>query len=145
MTVALAAAIYLNFFTHHWLWDARYGLFAATLAVFGRTRIWFTVDAALRWMPLLVAALLTSIFLWIAENVGTLTGTWIYPHQATAGWRPVTLHKMGAWYLLLVISFVLVTLVHRPRGLDAGRGAGGRPADAAGVAFDWPSRSGPVR
>jgi uncharacterized membrane protein YoaT (DUF817 family) len=26
----------------------------------------------------------------------------------------VTLHKMGAWYLLLVISFVLVTLVHRP-------------------------------
>jgi uncharacterized membrane protein YoaT (DUF817 family) len=119
-TVSLAAAIYLNFFTHHWLWDARYGLFAATLAVYGRTRIWFTVDAAPRWMPLLVAALLTSIFLWIAENVGTLTGTWIYPHQAGAGWRPVTLHKMGAWYLLLVISFVLVTLVHRPRGLDAG-------------------------
>ena len=124
LTVALAAAIYLNFFTHHWLWDARYGLFAATLAVYGRTRIWFTVDAALRWMPLLVAALLTSVFLWIAENVGTLTGTWIYPHQAGAGWRPVTLHKMGAWYLLLVVSFVLVTLVHRPRGLAS------RPAAA---------------
>jgi uncharacterized membrane protein YoaT (DUF817 family) len=117
-TVALAAAIYVNFFTHHWVWDARYLLFAASLAVYGRTRVYFTIDTVPRWMPLLVAAFLTSIFLWIAENVGTLTGTWIYPNQTGAGWRPVTLHKMGAWYLLLIISFVLVTLVHRPRELD---------------------------
>jgi uncharacterized membrane protein YoaT (DUF817 family) len=117
-TVALAAAIYVNFFTHHWVWDARYLLFAASLAVYGRTRVYFTIDTVPRWMPLLVAAFLTSIFLWIAENVGTLTGTWIYPNKTGAGWRLVTLHKMGAWYLLLIISFVLVTLVHRPRELD---------------------------
>jgi uncharacterized membrane protein YoaT (DUF817 family) len=93
----------------------RYVLFAAAFAIYGRTRIYFTIDAAPRWMPLLLAAFLTSIFLWIAENVGTLTGTWLYPTQSLSGWRPVTLHKMGAWFLLLIISFVLVTLVHRPR------------------------------
>ena len=114
-TVALAAAIYVNFFTHHYLFDMRYVLFAAAFAIYGRTRIYFTIDAAPRWMPLLLAAFLTSIFLWIAENVGTLTGTWLYPTQSLSGWRPVTLHKMGAWFLLLIISFVLVTLVHRPR------------------------------
>jgi uncharacterized membrane protein YoaT (DUF817 family) len=113
-TVALAAAIYLNFFTHHFVWDGRYLLFALAFALFWRTRIYFTVDATPRWMPLLLAALLTSFFLWIAENVGTLTGTWLYPGQRASGWRPVTLHKMGAWYLLLIVSFVLVTLVHRP-------------------------------
>jgi uncharacterized membrane protein YoaT (DUF817 family) len=118
-TVALAAAIYVNFFTHHYVFDARYLLFMAAFAVYGRTRIYFTIDRAPRWMPLLLAAFLTSIFLWIAENVGTLTGTWLYPSQAAAGWGPVTLHKMGAWFLLLIISFVLVTLVHRPRALDA--------------------------
>jgi uncharacterized membrane protein YoaT (DUF817 family) len=114
-TVAFAVAIYVNFFTHHYLFDMRYLLFAAAFAIYGRTRIYFTIDAAPRWMPLLLAALLTSIFLWIAENVGTLTGTWLYPVQSPSGWRPVTLHKMGAWFLLLIISFVLVTLVHNPR------------------------------
>ena len=118
-TVALAAAIYVNFFTHHYVFDARYLLFMVAFAVYGRTRIYFTIDRVPRWMPLLLAAFLTSIFLWIAENVGTLTGTWLYPTQAAAGWRPVTLHKMSAWFLLLIISFVLVTLVHRPRALDA--------------------------
>jgi uncharacterized membrane protein YoaT (DUF817 family) len=67
-------------------------------------------------MPLVVAALLTAFFLWIAENVGTLTGTWLYPGQK--GWQLVSLAKLGSWYLLLYLSFVLVTLVHRPRGLD---------------------------
>ncbi len=114
ITVALAVAIYINFFSHHYVWDARYLLFIAVFAVFWRTRIYFTVDQAARWMPLLLAAFLTSFFLWIAENIGTLSGTWLYPSQKAAGWRPVTLQKMGAWYLLLVISFVLVTIVHRP-------------------------------
>lgn len=67
-------------------------------------------------MPLLVAALLTACFLWIAENVGTATGTWLYP--GGAGWRLVSLQKLGSWYLLLVVSFVLVTIVNRPRPLD---------------------------
>jgi uncharacterized membrane protein YoaT (DUF817 family) len=123
VTAPLAIAIYVNFFSHHFTIDLRYLLFLWTALVFWRVRIYFTVDHAARWMPLLVAALLTSFFLWVAENIGTLTGTWIYPGQS-GGWRPVSLQKLGSWYLLLVISFVLVTLVDRPRPPD-------RPASAA--------------
>lgn len=38
-TWLLAAAIYVNFFSHHWLPDIRLGLFAATAVLFGRG--WF--------------------------------------------------------------------------------------------------------
>ena len=108
-TILLAIAIYVNFFTHHVLPDLRLALFAATVVLFRRVRIWFTVDAVPRWMPFLMAAILTSFFLWIAENVGTRTGTWLYPGQTV--WHWVSWAKMGSWYLLLMISFVLISLV----------------------------------
>ena len=38
------------------------------------------------------------------------------PDRQTA-WTPVSIGKLGAWYLLMIISFVLVSLVHRP-GLE---------------------------
>lgn len=114
VTAVLAGAIYVNFFTHHVIWDARWVLFAATLLLFGRTRITFTPGLRSYWMPLPLAALLTAFFLWIAENVGTMTGTWLYPGQKA--WQLVSLGKLGSWYLLLYLSFVLVTLIHRPRG-----------------------------
>ena len=115
-TLVLAVAIYLNFFVHHYWWDFRWVLFAATVVLFGRVRIYYTVDVTPRWMPLIVAAVLTGLFMWIAENIGTYTGTWLYPGQAT--WKPVSLAKFGSWYLLLFVSFVLVTLVSKPRDID---------------------------
>jgi uncharacterized membrane protein YoaT (DUF817 family) len=33
-------------------------------------------------------------------------------------WRPVSLHKLGSWYLLMIISFVLVAGVHKAKGLE---------------------------
>lgn len=111
MTLALAVAIYVNFFAHHVLPDARYVLMALTLVLFGRTRVWFTLNRTRRWMPLPLAAFLTSIFLWIAENVGTATNTWLYNGQTTLDL--VHLSKMGSWYLLLYVSFATVTLVLR--------------------------------
>jgi uncharacterized membrane protein YoaT (DUF817 family) len=116
-TILLAIAIYANFFSHHFLPDLRWLLFAGSLLLFGRVRIYFTVDSKARWMPMIVAGLLTAFFLWIAENIGTATGTWLYP--GTVGWHPVSLQKFGSWYLLLTISFVLVSLVNRPRPPDA--------------------------
>ena len=117
-TALLASAIYVNFFTHHFIIDLRWLLFGWTLLLFGRVGIYFKVDRRWRWMPMIVAALLTAMFLWIAENVGTATGTWLYPGGG-GGWRPVSLQKLGSWYLLLIVSFVLVTIVNRPRGLEA--------------------------
>ena len=110
VTVALAVAIYANFFAHHFLLDIRWVLFAATLLIYGRTQIWFRLS---RWyrMPLPVAAFLTSLFLWIAENIGTMTGTWLYAGQATL--ERVSFAKVGSWYPLLYVSFVTVTLAAR--------------------------------
>lgn len=110
-SVALAVAIYVNFFAHHYLPDARYVLMAASVLLFARTRVWFTLNRTRRWMPLPVAAFLTSVFLWIAENIGTNTNTWLYKGQSTMDL--VHLSKMGSWYLLLYVSFATVTLVLR--------------------------------
>ena len=113
-TVALAAAIYVNFFAHHWLPDMRLPLIAATALLFGRTRVWYRPFRKDRWMPLLLSFLLVATFIWLAENVATFSHAWVYPDQAD-GWAPVSPHKLVAWSLLMIISFVLVSLVHRPR------------------------------
>lgn len=112
-TWALAAAIYVNFFAHHWLPDVRLALFAATLLLFGRGWFHFTANHVRRAMPLLLGYLLVALFIWFAENLGTLANAWVYPDQVQ-GWRPVSLHKLGSWFLLMIISVVLVSIVHRP-------------------------------
>jgi uncharacterized membrane protein YoaT (DUF817 family) len=67
-------------------------------------------------MPFALSACLTAGFLWLAENVGVLTKTWAYPHHgAAAGIALVPFTKFGAWLLLLIISFVCVSLVIRPQ------------------------------
>ena len=111
MTFVLAAAIYINFFAHHFGPDIRWVLFAATLVVYGRTRIWFRISSHDWWMPLPLAALLSSLALWVAENVGTATGTWLYSGQSPENW--VSLGKLGSWYLLLYVAFVTLTVVTR--------------------------------
>ncbi len=111
--VGLTIAIYANFFAHHYIYDFRYLLFAVTVLMFARTRVYFTPDRQARWMPLLVGFLLVALFIWVAENVGTLSATWVYPGQRP-GFQIVSLGKLGSWYLLMIISFALVTFVHRP-------------------------------
>lgn len=101
----------MNFFSHHFLPDIRLGLFAATVLLFLRTRIWYRIGDNLYWMPLPLAAFLSAIFLWIAENIGTMTGTWVYSGQARL--ELVSLGKLGSWYLLLYVAFVTVTFVVR--------------------------------
>jgi uncharacterized membrane protein YoaT (DUF817 family) len=124
LTVLLAVAIYVNFFAQHFLPDIRYALFAATIELYWRTRIWFRIHDRHWWMPLPVAAFLSALALWLAENVGTATGTWIYSGQSRGDM--VSLAKLGSWYLLLYVAFVTVTLVTRralsARPLDLGSG-----------------------
>lgn len=106
----LAAAIYINFFAHHWLPDIRIALFVIIALLFGRCRIWFRPLHRHRAMPLLLGWLLVALFIWFAENIGTFANAWTYPDQAS-GWHMVSPMKMGAWYLLMIVSFVLVSLV----------------------------------
>ena len=63
-------------------------------------------------MPLLVGWLLVALFIWLAENLGTFARAWAYPGQEN-GWTIVSPAKLGAWYLLMYISFVLVASLHR--------------------------------
>lgn len=110
-TFLLASAIYINFFAHHFLPDIRIGLFAATLLIYTRCRVYFTISGQEWWMPLPLSAFLASLALWVAENVGTLTGTWVYVGQTQ--FELVSISKIGSWYLLLFVAFVTVTLVLR--------------------------------
>ncbi|GEL94677.1 DUF817 domain-containing protein [Cellulomonas composti] len=110
----LAAAIYLNFFAHHFVADLRWVLLAAVAVVYGRCMMHFRVHTDVRRMPVLLAFTLVAGAIWVAENVGTLTGTWLYPDQAD-GWHLVSAHKLVAWFLLIQISVALVTWVHPPQ------------------------------
>lgn len=136
-TVLLAVAIYVNFFAHHFLPDIRNVLFVATVVLFWRTRVWFRTDVAAYWMPLPVAAFLSSLALWVAENVGTATGTWLYSGQLAG--QMVSFAKLGSWYLLLYVAFVTVTLVTR-RALSA------EPLSERAPGFtETPATAGPKR
>ena len=110
----LAALIYLNFFTHHFFYDIRYVLFAYVFLIFWKTNVRFQVYRAERKMPFLLTAMLVAFFIWIAENIGTATRIWLYPSQL-AEWHLVPFTKMGSWFLLLILSFALVSIIYRDK------------------------------
>lgn len=107
----LAVAIYVNFFAHHWLPDIRLLLFAIMFVLFWHTQAWFTPWREERCMPLLLGWLLVALFIWFAENLGTFAHAWAYPSQ-NGHWAMVSPMKLGAWYLLMYISFILVHALH---------------------------------
>lgn len=112
-TWLLVLLIYANFFTHHFLFDLRYVLLIATGVMFARTSILFRIDVRHRRMPLIVGWFLVALFIWFAENIATWGQIWMYPSQST-GWQMVPLGKLVAWYLLMLLSFVLVSAVNPP-------------------------------
>jgi uncharacterized membrane protein YoaT (DUF817 family) len=113
VTVVLAILIYVNFFTHHFLPDIREFLFAALALAYGRTWVYYRPYRKYRRMPLLLGFCLVAFFIWGAENIGTFATVWVYPHQQH-GWQMVGFGKFGAWLLLMVISFILVSFAHTP-------------------------------
>lgn len=112
----LSCAIYLNFFAHHYLWDMRYALFAATAALFWRTKIHYRPWHKWRSMPMLLGLFLVALFIWFAENIDTFSRVWLYPHQVEA-WSFVALPKLGSWFLLMIISYTLVAAFNRPASM----------------------------
>jgi uncharacterized membrane protein YoaT (DUF817 family) len=112
----LSVAIYINFFAHHYVLDIRPVLFVAAVALLGPCTIHYKIWKAHRRMPLLLAALLSAGFIWLAENIGTFSAAWIYPNQKS-GWQLVSAAKFGSWFLLMIISYTLVA------GLNSGQGS----------------------
>lgn len=108
LSLALGAAIYINFFTNHFVHDIRYILIPIVFIFFWKTRVYFTViPGKRRWMPLNIGFLLTAFFIWIAENISTFYGAWQYPDQVHV-WNVVSTNKITSWFLLVIISFILV-------------------------------------
>ena len=120
--IGLSAAIYLNFFTDHYGLDGRLLLFGWAALLFALATVHFKVWRVHRSMPLLLGLVLVSLFVWLSENVGTFTRVWLYPQQAH-GWTMVSPAKLGSWFLLLIISYTLVSLINRPREMGRGRSA----------------------
>ncbi len=122
----LALAIYINFFSHHFVYDLRYVLFAATLLLYGRTTVSYKLATRRHRMPLVVGFVLIALFIWLAENIATYTSVWLYPNQIDS-WHLVSIHKLGSWALLMIISFIMVDFLHllrdkRPNHPPRGKG-----------------------
>ncbi len=114
----LAGLAYVNFFAHHYVVDIRWALFGGAALLYTPSVIWFKADEEHRPMPLIIGLFLVALFIWFAENIGTFARAWSYPGQE-AGWHMVSPAKLGSWFLLMLISFVLVAWVHRPiKGRD---------------------------
>ena len=117
ITGILAALIYANFFTHHVIPDARWILLIAVAAIFGLCTMHVRVFRVRLRMPLLLAFALVAVFIWIAENLATWSNAWIYPNQQD-GWELVSAAKLVSWFLLMIISVVLVAWIYPPRKPD---------------------------
>lgn len=130
LTTIVAALIYINFFSHHYIWDLRWILLLAVALLWGRTVMHFRVWRVTLKAPLLLIFAGVALFIWIAENIGTWAGAWLYPNQ-TEGWELVSPQKFIAWFLLMIISVVMVTWVYPPKPPDlAGETLARDPAPA---------------
>lgn len=103
----LGMAIYFNFFTHHYLYDFRYILFALVLINFYKAKVWYTTNGKRRWMPVSLSFALIGFFIWLAENVATFFGAWKYTYQHV-GWQVVSLQKIGSWTLMCMVSYIII-------------------------------------
>lgn len=107
-SVILGLAIYVNFFTNHFVYDIRYILIPIIFATYWKTRVYFTViPGKRRWMPMNLGFILTAFFIWVAENISTFYGAWQYPDQVHV-WNVVSTNKITSWFLMVIISFIIV-------------------------------------
>ncbi|WP_404404673.1 DUF817 domain-containing protein [Jeotgalibacillus malaysiensis] len=107
LAVPLAAAIYLNFFTHHYIMDLRWILFVLIALTFSQAQLTFNVNRRYFKIPILMFFLLIGFLIWIGENIATFLGAWQYPNQ-NESWELVHLGKISSWLLLMIVSFLIV-------------------------------------
>ena len=108
MAGVLAAAIYLNFFTHHYIGDYRWYIAACAVGLYARAVVVYQPMDRPRTMPLALAFVLVGFFIWLAENMSTFFGVWRYPNQLGA-WSVVHVGKWSSWSLLVIMTFTIVS------------------------------------
>ncbi|NRG35010.1 DUF817 domain-containing protein [Niallia circulans] len=115
VVVPLAAAIYLNFFTHHFWIDIRWYLSGLVLIVFWKSWVLYKVNGIRYRMPLALSFVLIGFFIWIAENIATYFSGWEYPNQKDT-WSLVHVGKVSSWLLLVIVSFLIVATLKLVKG-----------------------------
>lgn len=113
-TVLFALAVYINFFSHHFAPDIRLVLFAIAALLYGRTWVTYRLHTKQHRMPLLLGFVFIALFIWLAENIATFSRAWLYADQLQT-WHVVSLQKIGSWFLLMIISFIMIDLLHHIR------------------------------
>jgi uncharacterized membrane protein YoaT (DUF817 family) len=111
----ISITIYLNFFTHHFIYDFRWIITLLLIILFWKTKFVFNTNGKERKMPMVLAFLLIGFFIWVGENIATYLGAWKYASQH-AGWKMVNLGKISSWFLLVVLSVVIVIQLKFIRG-----------------------------
>ncbi|MCM3123021.1 MULTISPECIES: DUF817 domain-containing protein [unclassified Mesobacillus] len=125
LVVPLGAAIYLNFFTHHFWLDIRWWLSAMVMIVFWKSWVTYEVGGIKYRMPIALSFVLIGFFIWVAENIATFFGAWQYPNQMEA-WSLVHLGKVSSWLLLVIVSFLIVATLKQVKAEPASN-VGGSP------------------
>ncbi len=113
----LALLSYVNFMSKFFVPDIRYALFAWSTWMFWSTKICFRLTHHHITLPMLPVLWLLAFLIWIAENISTFYQIWLYPSQVEA-WHMVGWGKLGSWYLLLLLSLVLVLKILGQRRAD---------------------------
>lgn len=103
----LAVLSYINFMSKFFIPDYRLLLFVCSVVLFWKTRIRFQLNQHAFQLPMLPVLLLLAFIIWVAENISTFYRIWLYPSQVEQ-WHMVGWGKLGSWYLLLLLSLVLV-------------------------------------
>lgn len=107
LTYPLSFLIYGNFYTNHYIKDFRWYITALMFIIFSKSIVKFKVNKRYFKMPVSISFLLIGFFIWVAENISTYLGAWKYPNQMNK-WHLVHLSKISSWFLLVIISVILV-------------------------------------
>ncbi|MCE9557936.1 MAG: DUF817 domain-containing protein [Armatimonadetes bacterium] len=130
VTLPTAALVYAQFFYPVWGDWARLLMVVAVCWLFRRSLVHFTCAGG-RWhIPMSIAFLLIGFMIWVAENLATYFGAWVYPYQRD-GWVMVHESKVLSWTLLMMVSLVIVAEYKRRLGLLRSE--------------DWPIMQSPAR
>jgi uncharacterized membrane protein YoaT (DUF817 family) len=109
----LGLGIYANFFLHQLGFpDLRWPLVLTVILMYRKTYVTYRAAHETPKMPLAFAFFCMGFAVYAAENVATFFGAWSYPNQK-AGWQLVHASKISSWFLLIILSFLLVAFLKR--------------------------------
>lgn len=103
----IAALIYLNFFSNHFIIDVRYAIAVPIIYYFRKAVVEFIIGGKVYRMPVMLSFMLIGLFIWMAENIATRLGAWKYAYQHHT-WVMVNYQKISSWAFLVIVSYIII-------------------------------------